>query len=218
MPFDDDPSWVNKHEDEMPLPSQEMSEWGTLIAPLADTFITWKYDTSTISEELSPPDPSLHNNEEASSTEQDQRKTPLNTQLPPPPEIKCTVDVYNIFSIESTLTISHLPTSISISVDLATHSYLVKTPISPTITISFQTLKHFHCLQLRQPSLSIETFSVISEPSSLRRMKHVYTILGWDADNWRVINSCPAYCYELQDEMPMEFSRLWAHDGNNSLK
>lgn len=58
--------------------------------------------------------------------------------------------------------------------------------------------------------------------------------LGWNTPNWRVENACRVCCYkvmpsnlysysfltfqQLRDEPPMLYSRLWAHDGNNSLK
>ncbi len=64
--------------------------------------------------------------------------------------------------------------------------------------------------------------------------KHVYMALGWDTPNWRVRNACRACCYkvcnlrhlyswlilssQLEDEPSLQFSRLWALDGNNSLK
>ena len=61
--------------------------------------------------------------------------------------------------------------------------------------------------------------------------------LGWNTPDWRVNNACKACCYvvrghslnsiglihiltsiQLKDEPDMAYSRLWAHDGNNSLK
>lgn len=68
--------------------------------------------------------------------------------------------------------------------------------------------------------------------------QRVASCLGRDSPNWRVLNACTACCYkvrndvtnavsflflmcmseQLEDEPEMEFSRIWAHDGNNSLK
>lgn len=69
-----------------------------------------------------------------------------------------------------------------------------------------------------------------------REVKHrIQTSLGRASTDWRVQNSCPACCYvvsiaflpsansnngslQLEDEPMLRFSRLWAVDGNNSLK
>ncbi|GAW02457.1 hypothetical protein LENED_004115 [Lentinula edodes] len=42
--------------------------------------------------------------------------------------------------------------------------------------------------------------------------------LGQDTQNYRVLNSCPPCNYELKDEPPLKFSRMFVLDGNNSLK
>lgn len=42
--------------------------------------------------------------------------------------------------------------------------------------------------------------------------------LGRDTQDWRMLNSCPACFYKLQDELPLGFSYLASIDGNNSLK
>lgn len=42
--------------------------------------------------------------------------------------------------------------------------------------------------------------------------------LKHDSPNWRLLNSCPACTYKLQDEPPLEFDWFAAIDGNNSLK
>lgn len=147
-----------------------MSEWNNLINPLADAFLAWKYGTPTCNEEAGPGEPSPPNAEELISTEPTQRATSADTQLPPTAEIRCTVNVYNIFSMELIITILRPPTSTSIPVNLATHGYLAKTPTSPTVAIGFQTLEHFHRLRLRQPSLSIEAFTkVICDHYQARR-------------------------------------------------
>ncbi|KAF8828050.1 hypothetical protein HHX47_DHR4001030 [Lentinula edodes] len=42
--------------------------------------------------------------------------------------------------------------------------------------------------------------------------------LGQDTQNYRVLSSCPPCNYELKDEPPLKFSRMFVLDGNNSLK
>lgn len=62
----------------------------------------------------------------------------------------------------------------------------------------------------------------------------IHDKLVWNSPNWRVKNACRACCYKvnlsppffllklivekLKDEPETTYSRLWAHDGNNSLK
>lgn len=69
--------------------------------------------------------------------------------------------------------------------------------------------------------------------------RRIHAELGWNTPNWRVENACKACCYQvlvtisyryhilylltpitskLKDEPAVAYSRLWAHDGNNSLK
>jgi hypothetical protein len=53
----------------------------------------------------------------------------------------------------------------------------------------------------------------------LRRVdSRIKSSLQQDTDSWRLLNTCPACCYKLQDEPPLEFSLLCQMDGNNSLK
>jgi hypothetical protein len=42
--------------------------------------------------------------------------------------------------------------------------------------------------------------------------------LKHDAPDWRMLNSCPACFYKLEDEPALEFDWLVSIDGNNSLK
>jgi len=48
-----------------------------------------------------------------------------------------------------------------------------------------------------------------------RRLKKA---LGRDTDNWRMLNSCPACFYKLEDEPVLDIDWLVSIDGNNSLK
>lgn len=47
--------------------------------------------------------------------------------------------------------------------------------------------------------------------------RRVAEALGQDTPNWRALNACPTCDYRLDDELPLEFSKLVAIDGNNSL-
>lgn len=48
--------------------------------------------------------------------------------------------------------------------------------------------------------------------------KQVKEVLGQTSPDWRLLNSCPACEYKLQDEPTLPFSKLIAIDGNNSLR
>ncbi|KAG6896570.1 hypothetical protein C0992_007383 [Termitomyces sp. T32_za158] len=48
--------------------------------------------------------------------------------------------------------------------------------------------------------------------------KQVAKQLRCDGANWRVLNACPPCSNMLEDEPPLQFSRMFVLDGNNSLK
>ncbi|KAG1848566.1 hypothetical protein F4604DRAFT_1935345 [Suillus subluteus] len=48
--------------------------------------------------------------------------------------------------------------------------------------------------------------------------QHLHMALKRDTPNWRLLNSCPACFYKLEDEPNLEFEWLVSIDGNNSLK
>ncbi|KAJ3522209.1 hypothetical protein NM688_g8906 [Phlebia brevispora] len=48
--------------------------------------------------------------------------------------------------------------------------------------------------------------------------KNLRVALKRDTPNWRVLNSCPPCCYELENEPLLARGRMFAMDGNNSLK
>ncbi|KAG2039254.1 hypothetical protein BDR03DRAFT_1009178 [Suillus americanus] len=53
----------------------------------------------------------------------------------------------------------------------------------------------------------------------LRRIDmKIDTHLGHDTPHWQMLNSCPAYQYQLKDEPALKFSVLCTCDGNNSAK
>ncbi|KAI9059666.1 hypothetical protein FKP32DRAFT_1614124 [Trametes sanguinea] len=127
------------------------------------------------------------------------------------------------------------------AIAMAEQGYLATSPISPSLAITFNTLEHFRLLRLRKPSFSIESFAkVLCDSYALpyrRRYraalsdcfdvylailrvidKRVQQALKRDSPDWRVMNACPACCYELDAEPFLKFARLLALDGNNSLK
>ncbi|KAL6298830.1 hypothetical protein BKA93DRAFT_833746 [Sparassis latifolia] len=113
---------------------------------------------------------------------------------------------------------------------IAAQGYLPTTPISPTLAISYKTLELFRRLHLRKPSFSARSFyqgtyrSALSDAFdiylSIHRVidKRVQAELGRGTPDWRVLNACPACCYELEDEPDLKIGRMYCFDGNNSLK
>ncbi|KAJ3807341.1 hypothetical protein F5876DRAFT_90615 [Lentinula aff. lateritia] len=119
--------------------------------------------------------------------------------------------------------------------------YIGTSPEKPSLAVSLKTLELYYTLRLFKPSLSIEAFAktichLYSVPyrrgyrTGLSNTFDIYLAirrkvdaqvakeLGHDSANYRVLNSCPACCYKLEDEPELKFSRMWAVDGNNSLK
>lgn len=118
------------------------------MGDLVDSYLSWKYPRQTVSE---------------SPTADSSEVT-----------ITYTINVINIITGESEITISRRPDSISATLDLLAHGYLAKTPTAPEIAISVGTLELFHRLRMRKPSLSAEAFAKVicdmSGVSSLCRM------------------------------------------------
>ncbi|KAK7683800.1 hypothetical protein QCA50_013176 [Cerrena zonata] len=210
---------------------QEMGAWNPLIEPMADAYIKWKYGQSTRTRPTSP------------ST----CDTPASSPSPVPPSREeessqaYTLLVYELFSMETSYTVLRPPTSTSAAVDFAEHGFLVKTPVLPSVAIGFRTLELFHRIRSRKALMSIEAFTrvicdyymipfrrylrtILSETYEiylriLRLIdKRIATVLGRNTPNWRAKNACTACCYVLEDEPELKYARLWAHDGNNSLK
>ncbi|KAI0346613.1 hypothetical protein BDW22DRAFT_1462444 [Trametopsis cervina] len=130
---------------------------------------------------------------------------------------------------------------ISPALDLMRHGFLAKTPTRPTAAVSVKTLELLYRLRQRKASYSIEAFTKVlcdyyqipyrrhlrelvadTFEVYLRIIRHlekqVYDQLGWKGPDWRPKNACRACCYKLEDEPPLRFSRMYAMDGNNSLK
>ncbi|KAG1845226.1 hypothetical protein C8R48DRAFT_583257, partial [Suillus tomentosus] len=110
------------------------------------------------------------------------------------------------------------------------HGYIGCAPIYPTAAVSLRTLATY-----RQIHRSCPRFSIQAQVKSLCFLHDVlaYDIyleilhrvdqrlrmaLKHDTPHWRMLNSCPACFYKLEDEPALEFEWLVSIDGNNSLK
>ncbi|KAK7690568.1 hypothetical protein QCA50_005666 [Cerrena zonata] len=192
--------------------TRELQAWNPLIEPLVESYMEWKY----------APQPEIPDHD-------------IDQRYP------YHINVVEIFTMKEDITIHQRPTSTCVAVDLARHGYLAKTPFKPQVAVGFRTLEIFHRVRLRKASLSVEAFTrVICDYYDIPFRRYLRTVLAetyevylriinvvqkrihneltWNTPNWRVMNACKACCYKLQDEPETAYSRLWAHDGNNSLK
>ncbi|KAG1743994.1 uncharacterized protein EDB91DRAFT_1236582 [Suillus paluster] len=131
-------------------------------------------------------------------------------------EYDFTVNTIDIFTLESSASISQSADCLSPSVALISHGYTGNTPHQPSFAVAIQTLELFCLLRLRKPSLSVEAFAKVIFLRVVE--KRVNTELQCDTPNWRVQHACLPYSYVLANEPPLEFGRMYVFDGGNSAK
>ena len=78
-----------------------------------------------------------------------------------PAGYELTLAVFELFTMETEITIFRPGTSTSAPVDLAEHGFLAKSPRSPKVAVGFRTLELFHRLRLRKASFSFEAFTKV---------------------------------------------------------
>ncbi|KAG6819116.1 hypothetical protein H0H93_015313 [Arthromyces matolae] len=105
------------------------------------------------------------------------------------PDYDHTLTIIDLYSLETRITIHRTENSTSLAVDIVRHGYLGTTPSSPSTALSLRTLELYYLIRRRRASFSIEAFAKVL---------------------------CDLY--KLEDEPPLSFSRMFAIDGNNSLK
>ncbi|KAJ3817842.1 hypothetical protein F5880DRAFT_1626200 [Lentinula raphanica] len=182
--------------------------WEPLMEELTDSYIAWKYKSYTPS--------------------------------PPHPEYEFSIDVVDIYTLNRSAIISR-DAETSASKALLQAGYLGTSPEQPSLAVSLRTLELFYTLRLFKPNFSVEAFAkAICHQYSVPYRRGYRTALsdtfdiylaikrkidarvtkelGHDTPNFRVLHSCPCCNYTLHDEVELEFSRLFAGDGNNSLK
>ncbi|KAJ3861132.1 hypothetical protein EV359DRAFT_66742 [Lentinula novae-zelandiae] len=150
------------------------------------------------------------------------------------------IDAVNIYTLEKEVCI-HRSENTKAAVALVSAGYLGMSPEFPSLAISLQILELYYTLCLFKPSFSVEAFAkalchLYSLPfrrgycTGLSDTFDIYLAiqrridtqvakeLGHEGANYRILNSCPACCYNLEDGLELEFSRMWVVDRNNSLK
>ncbi|KAK7434986.1 hypothetical protein VKT23_019891 [Stygiomarasmius scandens] len=193
-------------------------KWTVLIEPLADAFISWKYDET-------PPLMS-------------RSKRP--NDFADPQGWDFGIDVFDIYDLSRSALIPR-DENTEAAIALVRAGFLGNVPEQPSFAISLRTLELLYTIRLYKASFSIEAFArVLCHTYSIpyqrfyrtavsnafdvyldiRRCidKRVSAVLGHDSPNYRMLNSCPACCYKLKDEPDLKFSRMWVCDGNNSLR
>ncbi|KAE9387174.1 hypothetical protein BT96DRAFT_1081007 [Gymnopus androsaceus JB14] len=144
-------------------------------------------------------------------------------------------DVVNVYNLTRKVTI-HRDKDTKAASALVRVGYLPVSPVSPSLAVSLRMLELFYTLCLFKPNLSVEAFAKASLPPLFSHCSalsdtfdvylalcrkvdaHVATELGHNSPDYRVLNSCPPCNYELEDEPPLTFTRMFVADSNNSLK
>ncbi|KIM74378.1 hypothetical protein PILCRDRAFT_828356 [Piloderma croceum F 1598] len=148
------------------------------------------------------------------------------------------VDIYN-YSASKTFT--HIASSRTWNATLLAHGCLSSTPDVVTSVISLRTLELYRRLRLRHAPLSIQAWiKVICDLHNLSYTRSlwrqfvdtfdVYLMilrqvkkrtdleLGCSTADWRMLNSCPACQYKLEDEPPLVPAIEGSMDGGQSLR
>ena len=153
-----------------------------LLPSLTDAYLQWKYGGSSSTPEGPnfPPSTSLNNVHAPSSPLTTIDPPPLSPHSSPlhvlhdtlpalhtdevPPialNIEWELEVYDLFSLESTLKISRDPSSVSPALDFIRHGYLTKTTKAPNVAVSLCTLELLYRLHQRCASFSVEAFAKV---------------------------------------------------------
>ncbi|KAG1854495.1 hypothetical protein F4604DRAFT_1883326 [Suillus subluteus] len=121
------------------------------------------------------------------------------------------------------------------------HGYIGCAPVYPTVAISLRTLAAYQQMHCVCPSFGFQAqckalcflHGIPYRPYLTARLSSAFDIyleilhrvdqrlhmaLKRDTPNWRLLNSCPACFYKLEDEPNLAFEWLISIDSNNSLK
>ena len=114
-------------------------------------------------------------------------------------------------------------------------------PLSHKTAVTIRTISLYHGLFTRCPKLGIQPFAkalcdlrgVAFKPYLSTQLSIAFDVyvailngvrlevrrhLGRDGDTWRMLNTCPACQYRLQDEVKLDIRMLATFDGNDSLR
>ncbi|THU88290.1 hypothetical protein K435DRAFT_821707 [Dendrothele bispora CBS 962.96] len=191
------------------------AKWDALVEPLTDAFVSWKYSDTV---------PSVTTSKNPSDF-QDNSGFDFGIEI---------LDIHNLARSALITRDEHTEAAVA----LVQAGFLGNTPEQPSIAVSLRTLQLFYDIRLFKASFSIEAFTRVLCHIVYRRFyrtavsnafdvylavrrnldRRVSKVLGRDTPHYRVLNSCPACCYKLEEEPHLIFSRMWVCDGNNSLR
>lgn len=75
--------------------------------------------------------------------------------------VSYTLRVYDLFTLQTEVTIQRPQNSVSPVLDLVKNGYIPKTPTQPKIAVSVKTLQLLYYIRQRKPSFSIEAFAKV---------------------------------------------------------
>ncbi|KAG6835432.1 hypothetical protein H0H93_001533 [Arthromyces matolae] len=197
--------------------------WAQVMEGMVDAYLAWKYPVNVAE---TPPN--------------DDPNGPANNE-PEGLAYDFTIATVDLYTLANSMDIKRSAASPSVASALVANGYMGTSPENPTLALSLRTLDLYHTLRRRKPSFSIDAFSkVICDLYAIPHRRYyrnalsnafdayldmlrlvdrrVLKVLQRDGPNWRVLHACPPCTYELNDEPPLKFSRMFAMDGNNSLK
>ncbi|CAA7264087.1 unnamed protein product [Cyclocybe aegerita] len=221
--YKDDRTWHRRVE-------RSTANWAPAMDSLVEGYLQWRYGSATPSSTSNP------GQQAATSLPPADHDVVMQEDN----SYDFLISVVDLYTLSTTL---HVPRTAEMTTPeaLALQGYIPSTPLSPTIAISIKTLELFQRIRLCKASFSVEAFSKVlcdlygvpyqrCQCNALSAAFDVYleilrtvdkrvaAFLGRDSPNWRVLNSCPPCTYELEGEPHLTFTRMFAMDGNNSLK
>ena len=93
-----------------------MSAWDNLIEPLTDAYLRWKYSLPS------------ENVDDLHCDQATQDPSSMHVDSDSGGLVSCTVETYDLWSTNKTLTVMRKQTSDSAAIDIMAHGYLVKSP------------------------------------------------------------------------------------------
>ncbi|KAG8796450.1 hypothetical protein FRC12_022932 [Ceratobasidium sp. 428] len=181
--------------------SNEHAAWDDLLPALCDAYLAFRSGTTSTGPEAT------------NTTEQEVKVSCLELDG----------DTMKTFRLHAS--------DMSLNAVLIQHGYLGCSPLRPRIAISLTLVEFFANLMRRGGSLSVQVLAKASCDSrnltaildvfdKLQRevQRRLDCALGRDGKHYRMLHSCPACMYRLQNEPPLQYSVLATCDGNDSLK
>lgn len=142
--------WYRQTKAWRPRRQREYEAWDSLLGPMTDTYLQWKYGGASAKDAPS----------RAPVGQAADSASPLpNTQDASSPQWE--LSVFDLQMLRPTLLVDRSPESISPALDFMAHGFITKTVRSPDIAVSIATLELLYRLRQHKPSFSIEAFTKV---------------------------------------------------------